>query len=64
MKRRVSSARACVKALQSFSSRGLHCWPFTAGARGLSPPRWAQREQGAAPSGRSLPTCLRSWRAR
>jgi len=65
MKRQISSARACVKVLQSIFFPGLHWRSFAAGARGLSPHRWAQRESrlGAAWSGRSLP-CLRSWKAR
>jgi hypothetical protein len=65
MKRRISCARACVEVLQSFSSQ-----VFTGGRLPLvlavSVRLGAHKESrlGAAWSGRSLPTCLRSWQAR
>jgi hypothetical protein len=65
MKRRISSARACVEVLRSFSTQ-----IYTGGRSRLVlvvSVRLGEHKKsnlGAAWSDRSLPTCLRSWQAR
>jgi hypothetical protein len=65
MKRWISPARACVKVLQSFSFKVFTsgCSPLVLVVSGrLGEHKDSHLE--AAWSGRSLPTCLRSWQAR